>query len=508
MALKPQRFISAPAIGVGPPSPSPSHRNTLAGYSCSAGFAPTKSPNSISRGILLSHTNGSHGSLTPPMNGSMGAAVRVPAHNTSSSGSVTPPRRSFRSCNQVDSNRPPVQNLPPMRGRPLEPVGSQLATCSMPAFGAEAHSLPRPSCKAKAPRPDDSSFSSQIEAASVFPCPEGHSVVITERLRRFERQESTTSVQDSTSGHSREHDGKAISQCFGAPCAKAGPKNVSLERRPLSALAQDFVQSIDSLEKKFETTKQAFVGDGIRQLNYDGGPTPRFPDSVTDSPAPVSVYPSDNGSGDSRNRCYQGCSTIPSDESLSAEQLRAYKELEQAEMACELKRMENCLAEERARTAMLQQTFATELMAQKDAHSHDVAALEDMINKVLVENKRLSTIVEGLCNQHGHRGRASHAGDSPASTCASGNSSSRSKRTPIHSGSSGDDTSSSGEFRRISTVTKVLGKQSRLCDSPQPTSSEAEVSTDSEPVPSSDEASHAPLRSLVPKAEIVYTNID
>jgi len=85
------------------------------------------------------------------------------------------------------------------------------------------------------------------------------------------------------------------------------------------------------------------------------------------------------------------------DEDYTSEQWKAFEELEQAEMLCEFRRLEIALAEERSKSAQLQKIFAIELMAQKDAHSRDVRALEDMVGKVLNENKRLSGLVEKLC---------------------------------------------------------------------------------------------------------------
>jgi len=321
------------------------------------------------------------------------------------------------------------------------------------------------------------------------------------------------------------------------------------ERKPLTFLANQFVQSIESFERKFEMTRQAVATDStgaqlsaVPVLNCcESGPAVGL--RRIDSPAQQSVVPSDDGSADNktpseRHNQGQGCSTIPSDESLSAEQLRAYKELEQAEMACALKRMENCLQEERDRRNMLQQTFATELMQQKDAHSRDVAALEDMISKVLAENRRLSNMVEGLC------GKAQQGGKSPSSTCASGNTTHRSKRSPGQSGSSGDDVSSGSDSRhksavvhRANALNKAPGQSSSSGDdtssgsdsrhksaavnranalnkertlsngSPHPMSSEAEHTTDSEQIASSDEAPMLPEQIWRPKPK-TYTNID
>lgn len=97
----------------------------------------------------------------------------------------------------------------------------------------------------------------------------------------------------------------------------------------------------------------------------------------------------------------QGSSERPlrSNQSYTSEQWKAYQELEQEELRCEHRRLELALNEERSRSNQLQKIFASELMAQKDAHARDVAALEDMVAKVLAENKNLSGMVEQLCGQ-------------------------------------------------------------------------------------------------------------
>lgn len=306
--------------------------------------------------------------------------------------------------------------------------------------------------------------------------------------------------------------------CVRPPPLDAGKQTLSSERKPLSFLANQFVQSIANFEKKLETSKQVVANDckGFRQLastrTSDSWPSldPRSDPRVTDSPAQQSVYPSDDGSSDnktpSENKNGQGCSTVPSDESLTTEQLRAYKELEQAEMACEVKRIENCLAEERERSTLLQKTFATELIAQKDAHARDVAALEDMITKVLSENRRLSSMVEGLCGQV-EKGGAAFQGLSPASTCSSGLSTNRSKPSPVQSGSSGDEASSSQDSKHKHCSHSLAKERTANNASPHPVSSEAEHSMDSEQIPSSDEAPHVPREVWKPKPSI-YTRID
>lgn len=87
--------------------------------------------------------------------------------------------------------------------------------------------------------------------------------------------------------------------------------------------------------------------------------------------------------------------------SYTAEQWEAFHELEEAEMRNEIRRLEMALAEERHRGHQLQQTFAEELMAQKDAHTRDITVLEDMLAKVMEENGNLSMMVRRLCAQVG-----------------------------------------------------------------------------------------------------------
>jgi hypothetical protein len=162
-------------------------------------------------------------------------------------------------------------------------------------------------------------------------------------------------------------------------------------------------------------------------------------------------------------------SNIHTNKSLTSEQLQAYREVEQAEMMCELKRMENMLLEERERNTNLQNTFAHELMAQRDAHSRDVKALEDVISKVLEDNRRLSTMVEGLC------GQVEKGGNKWALA---------SKRSSL---TTGTPSSSSGHSRRFSIDSTSSGGGSPSSKDLMPLSSEAGASTDTPPI-SSDEA--------------------
>lgn len=162
-------------------------------------------------------------------------------------------------------------------------------------------------------------------------------------------------------------------------------------------------------------------------------------------------------------------SNIRTDKSLTSEQLQAYREVEQAEMTCELKRMENMLLEERERNTNLQNTFAHELMAQRDAHSRDVKALEDVISKVLEDNRRLSNMVEGLCGQvekSGNKWKFASQRNSLAT---------------------GTPSLSSGHSRRLSIDSTSSGGGSPSSKDLMPVSSEAGTSTDTPPI-SSDEA--------------------
>jgi len=90
---------------------------------------------------------------------------------------------------------------------------------------------------------------------------------------------------------------------------------------------------------------------------------------------------------------------IPSEQNYTAEQWDAFRELEEVEMLRENHNLEHLLAQERSRSKQMQKIFATELMAQKDAHTRDVSALEAMVSKVVAENKKLSGMVEKLCGQ-------------------------------------------------------------------------------------------------------------
>jgi len=301
-------------------------------------------------------------------------------------------------------------------------------------------------------------------------------------------------------------------------------KNVAPERKPMTFMANQLAQSIEAMEKNAEIHRQ-LVANGLRHGSKSSLARNDFPQAVpatctamamvqeTGSPGQRSVYPSDDGSTSEKAK---HCSTIHSqDESLTTEQLKAYKELEHAEMACDMKRMENCLTEERERSKSLQKMFATELCAQKDAHSRDVASLESMIGKVLAENQRLTNMVEGLCSKV-EQGKAFPGLQSPtpSSTCPSGNTSSRSKHSPMQSGSSAgtrseDDTPTSLDSRHKKSILNrvhTLSKKDRAV-SPRPMSSEADHTTDSELIPSSDDGPQAPKHVWAPKPK-VYKNID
>jgi len=93
--------------------------------------------------------------------------------------------------------------------------------------------------------------------------------------------------------------------------------------------------------------------------------------------------------------------------SLTAEQYQAYQELEQAELLAEISRLKVIVEEEREENKNLRETCAQELMAQQDAqtkdlvalnaaHQRDTKALEDAVAKVVQENHRLSELVARL----------------------------------------------------------------------------------------------------------------
>jgi len=294
-------------------------------------------------------------------------------------------------------------------------------------------------------------------------------------------------------------------------------KHANPERTRLKIRAHELVQSREGFEKKLELGTPG-VASGVLQEYDDYSRAAPVEHLVipgvqsVGSPGHQSVYPSDDGSTSEKHK---HCSTIPSDHgSLTTDQLKAYRELEQAEMACALKRAENCLVEERERSASLQTMFATELMAQKDAHTRDVASLEDMVTKVLAENQRLSNMVEGLCAQVGQAERPPRGAQSPtpSSTCPSSNAS-RSKRSPTQSGSSEEGSACSADSKHNSSIlhrVHALSKNSMVnssSSSPQPASSEADHTTDSELVPSSDETSQPPKQVWTPKPK-TYICID
>merc|ERR1719401_1464114 len=164
----------------------------------------------------------------------------------------------------------------------------------------------------------------------------------------------------------------------------------------------------------------------------------------------------------------QDSSNIKTDKSLNSEQLQAYREVEQAEMTCELQRMENVLSEERERNIQLQNTFSQELIAQRDAHTRDVKALEDVIAKVLEDNRRLSVMVEGLCGQ-----------------VEQGSKHWVSRNTSF---TTGTPTSSSGRSQKISCASTSSSGGTPSSKEIMPLSSETEMSTDTQLPTSSDDA--------------------
>jgi len=308
---------------------------------------------------------------------------------------------------------------------------------------------------------------------------------------------------------------------FRSPGLDVARRPHSCQNAAPAAASEQFAPSIDAFEqaKKNQTCRQANAnaGDGPELL-------PRFQPKITpmDSPTQHSAPASEDGSMDHQGSSEKSsekhhCSTIRSDESLTTEQLRAYKELEQAEMSCEMKRLENHLVEERERSGQLQRMFTTELMGQKEAHARDVAALEDMIGKVLEENKRLSSMVEGLCEQAGHGDKDLSRIRSPSSTCASGDTPTRS---PLQSGSSGEEAPTNSDSRHKGATLRraLLNKERKLnndIDKDHPSSSEAEHTTDSEQIPSSDDAHRITWKAKPqllgrpqPRKPQVYTAID
>ena len=108
------------------------------------------------------------------------------------------------------------------------------------------------------------------------------------------------------------------------------------------------------------------------------------------------------------------------------------------------------------------------------------------------ENKRLSSMVEGLCEQADHGDKHVPRMRSPSSTCASGDTTHRSRRSPLQSGSSGEETSINSDSRHkgVASHRALLNKERQLnndIDKDHPSSSEAEHTTDSEQIPSSDD---------------------
>jgi hypothetical protein len=155
------------------------------------------------------------------------------------------------------------------------------------------------------------------------------------------------------------------------------------------------------LEFMGPSTRQTSNGSASTYMKaiHQSAPEARSPDAASLFPKQCTPTVSEDGSNDTCAKPPSAGRSSPHCESYTEEQWKAFHELEQAEMLCEFRRMEMALAEERSRSAQLQKIFAMELMAQKDAHARDVASLEDMVSKVLTENRRLSTMVEHLCGE-------------------------------------------------------------------------------------------------------------
>merc|ERR1719181_2477194 len=104
-------------------------------------------------------------------------------------------------------------------------------------------------------------------------------------------------------------------------------------------------------------------------------------------------------------------------------------------------------------------------------------------------------MVEGLSNKVEQGGSLSAQSSvrNSGSASASDTTASRSKRSPMQSGSSGEETSSSSDLsnRRLhlSRAHRFNKQRALNNESPLPASSEAEHTTDSEQIPSSDENS-------------------
>lgn len=140
----------------------------------------------------------------------------------------------------------------------------------------------------------------------------------------------------------------------------------------------------------FDATK--FVEDPPTSCTTVSSPTATVSTPAESAPATSEVGSNGMVEGPTSDK-------IPSEQNYTAEQWDAFRELEEVEMLRENHNLEHLLAQERSRSKQMQKIFATELMAQKDAHTRDVSALEAMVSKVVAENKKLSGMVEKLCGQ-------------------------------------------------------------------------------------------------------------
>jgi len=193
--------------------------------------------------------------------------------------------------------------------------------------------------------------------------------------------------------------GEAAEQPFSALCNSM--------KLGLANLTSELNQASSNVEKEFDTpiktapTLKASAAEGVC-LNFD---VTKFvedpPTSCTtvSSPVAVSSTPDESALALSEDGAGPTSDKIPSEQNYTAEQWDAFRELEEVEMLRENHNLEHLLAQERSRSAQMQKIFATELMAQKDAHTRDVSALEAMVSKVVAENKKLSGMVEKLCGQ-------------------------------------------------------------------------------------------------------------
>lgn len=97
--------------------------------------------------------------------------------------------------------------------------------------------------------------------------------------------------------------------------------------------------------------------------------------------------------GSSQSAPFQRCMST---QCLTADQQQAYQELEQVELLGHIRQLEVTLEEERQEKKLLRDTFASELMAQQDAHMHEVKVLEDLVAKLSEEKRHLSDMLGQL----------------------------------------------------------------------------------------------------------------